>query len=103
MTIADKAMAVTGANRGIGQTLVAEAPSTGAKPVDAGPRRRLAHLDGRVTLLGRDVTSTAQIQAAAHQQGSMIRSPPARYEQRATRWSWPPRWRKRCTTGSWTG
>jgi NAD(P)-dependent dehydrogenase (short-subunit alcohol dehydrogenase family) len=40
MTIADKAMAVTGANRGIGQTLVAEAPSKakrGWTPAPTGP------------------------------------------------------------------
>jgi NAD(P)-dependent dehydrogenase (short-subunit alcohol dehydrogenase family) len=37
MTIADKAMLVTGANRGTGQTLIEEAPSSGAKRVYAGP------------------------------------------------------------------
>ena len=67
MTIADKAVLVTGANRGIGQALVAEALSRGAKRVYAGTRQPLAHPDGRVTPLTLDVTSAAQIQAAADQ------------------------------------
>jgi NAD(P)-dependent dehydrogenase (short-subunit alcohol dehydrogenase family) len=65
MTIADKAVLVTGANRGIGQALVEEALSRGAKRVYAGTRQPLAHPDGRVTPLTLDVTSAAQIQAAA--------------------------------------
>jgi NAD(P)-dependent dehydrogenase (short-subunit alcohol dehydrogenase family) len=67
MTIADKAVLVTGANRGIGQALVAEALTRGAKRVYAGTRQPLAHPDGRVTPLTLDVTSAAQIQAAADQ------------------------------------
>jgi NAD(P)-dependent dehydrogenase (short-subunit alcohol dehydrogenase family) len=67
MTIADKAVLVTGANRGIGQALVAEALSRGAKRVYAGTRQSLAHPGGRVTPLTLDVTSAAQIQAAADQ------------------------------------
>jgi NAD(P)-dependent dehydrogenase (short-subunit alcohol dehydrogenase family) len=67
MTIADKAVLVTGANRGIGQALVAEALSRGASRVYAGTRRPLAHPDGRVTPLTLDVTDPAQIQAAAEQ------------------------------------
>jgi hypothetical protein len=50
--------------------------------VCAGTRPPLAHPDGPVTLLTLEVTSTAQTQAAAEQQGSMVRSPPAGYEQR---------------------
>ena len=65
MTIADRAVLVTGANRGIGQALVEEALRRGAKRVYAGTRQPLAHLDGRVTPLTLDVTSAAQIQAAA--------------------------------------
>jgi NAD(P)-dependent dehydrogenase (short-subunit alcohol dehydrogenase family) len=64
MTIADRAVLVTGANRGIGQALVEEALSKGAKRVYAGTRQPLAHPDGRVTPLRLDVTNAAQIQAA---------------------------------------
>ena len=64
MTIADKAVLVTGANRGIGQALVDEALRRGAKRVYAGTRTPLAHSDARVTPLTLDVTNAAQIQAA---------------------------------------
>jgi NAD(P)-dependent dehydrogenase (short-subunit alcohol dehydrogenase family) len=67
MMISDTVVLVTGANRGIGQALVAEALSRGAKRVYAGTRQPLAHLDGRVTPLTLDVTDPAQIQAAAEQ------------------------------------
>jgi NAD(P)-dependent dehydrogenase (short-subunit alcohol dehydrogenase family) len=65
MTIADKTILVTGANRGIGQALVEEALRRGAQRVYAGTRQPLAHPDGRVTPLTLDVTDAAQIQAAA--------------------------------------
>jgi NAD(P)-dependent dehydrogenase (short-subunit alcohol dehydrogenase family) len=71
MTIADKAVLVTGANRGIGQALVEEALRRGAKRVYAGTRQPLAHPDGRVTPLTLDVTSAAQTQAAAEQVESL--------------------------------
>jgi NAD(P)-dependent dehydrogenase (short-subunit alcohol dehydrogenase family) len=64
MTIEDRAVLVTGANRGIGQALVEEALRRGAKRVYAGTRQPLAHSDGRVTPLTLDVTDAAQIQAA---------------------------------------
>ena len=64
MKIADRAVLVTGANRGIGQALVEEALRRGAKRVYAGTRRPLAHPDGRVTPVTLDVTNAAQIQAA---------------------------------------
>jgi NAD(P)-dependent dehydrogenase (short-subunit alcohol dehydrogenase family) len=71
MTIADRTVLVTGANRGIGQALVTEALRRGAERVYAGVRQSLAHSDGRVTPLTLDVTSAAQIQAAASAVGSL--------------------------------
>src|SRR5918994_1231327 len=64
MTIENKAVLVTGANRGIGQALVEEALRRGAKRVYAGTRQPLTHPDGRVTPLTLDVTDAEQIQAA---------------------------------------
>jgi NAD(P)-dependent dehydrogenase (short-subunit alcohol dehydrogenase family) len=64
MTIKDKAVLVTGANRGIGQALVEEALRRGARRVYAGTRQPLAHADPRVTPLTLDVTNPAHIQAA---------------------------------------
>jgi NAD(P)-dependent dehydrogenase (short-subunit alcohol dehydrogenase family) len=64
MTVADKTVLVTGANRGIGAALVEEALRRGAKRVYAGARRPVAHVDGRVTPLTLDVTDAAQIQKA---------------------------------------
>jgi NAD(P)-dependent dehydrogenase (short-subunit alcohol dehydrogenase family) len=64
MTIEDKTVLVTGANRGIGQALVEEALRRGAKRVYAGTRRPLTHPDRRVTHLTLDVTNATQIRAA---------------------------------------
>ena len=71
MTIADKAVLVTGANRGIGRALVEEALRRGAKRVYAGTRQPLAHLDGRVTPLNLDVTKAEQIQEAVERVKSL--------------------------------
>jgi len=67
MATAGKAVLVTGANRGIGQALAAEALARGAKRVYAGAREPVPHPDNRVTPLRLDITSAAQIQAAASQ------------------------------------
>jgi NAD(P)-dependent dehydrogenase (short-subunit alcohol dehydrogenase family) len=56
---------VTGANRGIGQALVAEALRRGAARVYAGMRRPCTHPDPRVTVLPLDITDDEQIQAVA--------------------------------------
>src|SRR5262245_11574575 len=71
MKLVDKAVLVTGANRGIGQALVEEALSRGAKRVYAATRQPLAHLDRRVTSLTLDVTNAAQIQAAVEKVESL--------------------------------
>jgi NAD(P)-dependent dehydrogenase (short-subunit alcohol dehydrogenase family) len=67
MTVAGKAVLVTGANRGIGQALVEEALARGAARVYAGTRQPLTHPDPRVTPVTLDVTDAAQIQAATEQ------------------------------------
>ena len=71
MTMTGKTILVTGANRGIGRALAAEALARGAARVYAGIRQPLTHPDDRVTPLCLDVTSTAQIEAAASQVGSL--------------------------------
>ena len=63
-TFAGKTVLVTGANRGLGQALVAEALRRGARAVYAGTRQPLTSADERVTPLLLDVTDRAQIQSA---------------------------------------
>ena len=66
MNIANKTILITGANRGIGQALVAEALRRGAKRAYAGTRVALQHPDKRVTPLTLDVTNASQIQQAVN-------------------------------------
>jgi NAD(P)-dependent dehydrogenase (short-subunit alcohol dehydrogenase family) len=69
--ITDRAVLVTGGNRGIGRALVEEALRRGAKRVYAGTREHLAHSDERVTPLTLDVTDAAQIRRAVDEVESL--------------------------------
>ena len=71
MTIESKTVLVTGANRGIGRSLIEEALRRGAGRVYAGTRQPFSHPDERVTPLTLDVTSPAQIRAAVGQVESL--------------------------------
>src|SRR5262249_3725749 len=71
MKIADRAVLVTGANRGIGQALVDEALKRGARRVYAGTRQPVHHPDQRVTALPLDVTNTEQIRQAVERVDSL--------------------------------
>ncbi|MFI5952147.1 SDR family NAD(P)-dependent oxidoreductase [Cryptosporangium sp. NPDC051539] len=64
-TTADKIFLVTGANRGLGLSLVDEALRRGASKVYAGMRSPLPHADPRVTAVQLDVTDPTDIAAAA--------------------------------------
>jgi len=64
-TVKDKAVLITGANRGLGQALVDEALRRGARRVYAASRRPFHHPDGRVTPVILDVTDPAQIDRVA--------------------------------------
>jgi NAD(P)-dependent dehydrogenase (short-subunit alcohol dehydrogenase family) len=70
-SIANSAVLVTGSNRGIGRALVEEALGRGARRVYAGTREPWAHPDLRVTPLTLDVTSAADIRAAADEVESL--------------------------------
>ena len=63
MKIADTAVLVTGANRGLGRALVDEALRRGATRVYAGARRPSDHSDKRIAPLTLDVTNAVQIRA----------------------------------------
>jgi NAD(P)-dependent dehydrogenase (short-subunit alcohol dehydrogenase family) len=65
LKIENKAVLITGANRGIGQALVEEALRRGARRVYAGTRGDLKTGDKRVTPLTLDVTNASDIQRAA--------------------------------------
>ncbi|WP_129785243.1 SDR family NAD(P)-dependent oxidoreductase [Promicromonospora panici] len=65
MSVADKTVLITGANRGIGRALVEEALDRGARTVYAGVRQPTDFLDSRVTALRLDITDAEQIRSAA--------------------------------------
>lgn len=69
--VAESEILITGANRGIGQALVEEALSRGAKRVYAGMRAPVTHSDERVTPLALDVTNAEQIQRAVDEVKSL--------------------------------
>ena len=71
MNIENKAILITGANRGIGRALVDEALRRGVKKVYAGTRRALEVADKRVTPLSLDVTDARQVQQAVEQVDSL--------------------------------
>lgn len=64
MNIENKVVLITGANRGIGRALLAEALNRGAKRVYAATRQPFAYSPERATPLTLDVTNAAQIQEA---------------------------------------
>jgi len=71
MTLADKTVLVTGANRGIGRALVDEALKRGARRIFAGTRQPFVHPDRRVTPLTLDVTDENQVQRAVERVESL--------------------------------
>jgi NAD(P)-dependent dehydrogenase (short-subunit alcohol dehydrogenase family) len=71
MQIADSAVLITGANRGIGRALVEDALSRGARRVYAGTRVPFEHADRRVTAVRLDVTDAGQVAAAAATAGEL--------------------------------
>lgn len=71
MNIAQKAVLITGANRGLGRALVEEALARGAGKVYAGTRDALRHPDKRVVALTLDVTNAEDIRRVAGEVGNL--------------------------------
>jgi NAD(P)-dependent dehydrogenase (short-subunit alcohol dehydrogenase family) len=71
LAIAGKTVLVTGANRGLGRSLVDEALRRGAKRVYAAARQPMAVLDERVAPLTLDISDPAQIHDAVERVESL--------------------------------
>ena len=71
MSIANKTILITGANRGVGRALLDEALKRGAKRIYARTRGALQIVDDRVTPLTLDITDAAQIQRAVGEVDSL--------------------------------
>src|SRR5262249_6956047 len=71
MNIENKAVLITGGNRGIGRALVDEALRRGARRVYAGTRGPFDHVDDRVRAVTLDVTNAAQIRTAVEEVDSL--------------------------------
>jgi NAD(P)-dependent dehydrogenase (short-subunit alcohol dehydrogenase family) len=71
MNIENKAILITGANRGIGRALVDEALRRGVKKVYAGTRSAVEIADKRVTSVNLDVTDARQVRQAVEQVDSL--------------------------------
>ena len=67
MSIAERTVLVSGANRGIARALVEEALERGEKRVYAGTRQPLTHPDSWVVPVHLDVTDAGSIRAAVDQ------------------------------------
>ena len=67
MDISHATILVTGANRGLGQALVEEALSRGAKRIYVGARQPFRHSDHRVVPLVLDVTDAENIRTAVEE------------------------------------
>ena len=71
MTVTDRTVLVTGANRGIGRALVDELLRRDVGRIYAGTRQPLAHPDPRVIPVTLDVTDAEQIRATAERVPSL--------------------------------
>ncbi len=70
MTIADRAVLVTGADRDMGRDR-SRKPWRGAKRLYAGTRRSFVHWDWRVTTLTLDLTNAAEVHGAVERVESL--------------------------------
>lgn len=71
ITLADKTVLVTGANRGLGRALVDEALTRGAATVHAAARAPIDHPDRRVQPIRLDITDPVSVARAANHIGAL--------------------------------